>query len=80
MTQVNVLEARNNLSHLIRLLEEGSEESIIIARNGVPIVQMMLIPKPEKKSIIGAAKGEFKCPDDIHLYDNEISELFGTDL
>ncbi len=66
MTQVNILEAKNNLSKLVRMLESGDEDSIIISRNGEPIVQMTLLPKPEKKPIFGAAKGEFKCPDDIH--------------
>ena len=80
MTQVNVLEAKNNLSKLIRMLEEGSEDSIVISRNGTPVVQMALLPKPEKKSIIGAARGEFKCPDDIHLYDDEIADLFEAGL
>lgn len=80
MTQVNVLEAKNNLSKLIRMLEDGTEDNIIISRNGVPIVQMVLLPKPEKKSIIGIAKGSYKCPDDIHLYDDEILKLFETDL
>ena len=80
MTQVNVLEAKNNLSRLIRMLEDGTEDNIIISRNGVPVVQMVLLPKSHKKSIIGAAKGEFKCPEDIHLYDDEISGLFGGSL
>ena len=80
MTQVNVLEAKNNLSRLIRMLEDGTEDNIIISRNGVPVVQMVLLPKPDKRSIIGAAKGEFKCPADIHLYDDEISGLFGDSL
>ena len=48
MTQVNVLEAKNNLSRLIRLLESGDEDNIIIARDGVPIVQMTLLPRTEK--------------------------------
>ena len=80
MAQVNVLEAKNNLSRLIHMLESGDEENILISRNGVPIVQMTLLPRPQRKSIIGTAKGEFKCPEDIHLYDNEVAELFGDIL
>ena len=76
MTQVNVLEAKNNLSKLIRMLEDGTEDNIVISRNGVPVVQMILLPKPEKKTIIGAAKSEFTWPEDIHLLDDEIADLF----
>ena len=78
MTQVNVLEAKNELSRLIRLLETGQEEMIVIARNGAPVVQMMLYPKKERRSVIGAAKGKFNCPSDPFQYDDEVSELFGV--
>ena len=80
MTQVNVLEAKNELSHLIRLLESGQEEQIVIARNGNPIVQMVLYPKKSRSSLLGAAKGKFQCPKDINLYDDEIMKLFGETI
>ena len=78
MTQVNVLEAKNELSRLIRLLESGQEDNIVIARNGKPVVQMILYPKKKNRSVIGAAKGKFNCPADPAQYDKEISELFGV--
>ena len=82
MTQVNVLEAKNNLSKLIHMLESGDEDNIIISRNGEPIVQMTLLPKPKKKSIIGIAENDKDCvwPEDIHLLDDEITEMFYGDL
>ncbi len=80
MTQVNVLEAKNELSRLIRLLETKEEDHIIIARNGVPVVQMVLYPQPPGKPRIGTAKGKIRYPDDIHLYDDEVAELFGGEL
>ena len=80
MTQVNVLEAKNKLSYLIRMLEDGTEDSIIISRNGVPVVQMVLLPKTGKKTIIGAARGEFHCPQDINRFDDEIAELIRGSL
>ena len=76
MTQVNVLEAKNKLSHLIKMLESGEEDNIVIARNGIPVAQMVLYPKKKKKSIIGAAKGKFICPDDFKMYDDEVMKLF----
>ena len=36
--QVNILEAKTELSKLIRLVETGKEESVIIARYGKPVV------------------------------------------
>ena len=78
MTQVNILEAKNELSRLIRLLESGQEDHIVIARNGTPVVQMVIYPGKKKRSIIGAAKGKFNCPADLEQYDEEIMELFGV--
>ena len=78
MTQVNVLEAKNNLSRLIHMLEDGTEDNIIIARDGVPIVQMTLLPKTQKRSIIGAAKkdGDFSWPKNFNELDEEIADMF----
>ena len=45
MTQVNMLEAKTDLSKLVRLLETGQEEMILIARNGTPVVEMKLAQK-----------------------------------
>ncbi len=80
MTQVNVLEAKNELSRLIRLLESREEDHIIIARNGVPVVQMVLYPQENRKSKIGTAKGKIHCPEDIHLLDDEVLSMFGGEL
>ena len=80
MTQVNVLEAKNNLSRLLHKLESGEENQIIISRNGTPIAQMTLLPKSEKKSIIGVAKGDFSWPEDFNYLDDEIADMFYGDL
>ncbi|MBQ6503949.1 MAG: type II toxin-antitoxin system Phd/YefM family antitoxin [Flexilinea sp.] len=80
MTQVNVLEAKNQLSRLIHMLEAGEEDQIIISRNGDPVAQLTLLQKPHKKPIFGVAKGEFTYPDDIHYLDDEIADLFYGDL
>ena len=80
MTQVNVLEAKNELSKLIRLLENGEEDYIVIARNGVPVAQLVLYESSSQRSRIGTAKGKIYCPEDIHLYDDEVQEMFGGAL
>ena len=38
--QVNILEAKTELSKLIRLIETGKEDQIIIARYGKPVAKM----------------------------------------
>ena len=40
MLQVNILEAKTDLSKLIKLIESGKEDSVIIARYGKPVVKM----------------------------------------
>lgn len=77
MTQVNMLEAKTDLSKLIKLLESKKEDVIYLARNGVPVAQMTLIPKKKKKNIIGIAKGKVNVPNEFDEWDKEIEEMFG---
>ena len=46
MVQANMLEAKTELSKLVRLLESGQADVVYIARNNVPIVQMTLVALP----------------------------------
>ena len=78
--QVNVLEAKTNLSNLIKLLESGREERIIIARYGKPIVKMEIYSNVPVSKRIGVAKGKLQVPEDIDACNDEISELFGVTL
>ncbi len=79
MTQVNVLEAKTNLSKLLQMLEEGVEDVIVIARNGTPIANLTLTsahnPTPH---FIGCREGLYDIPDDIDADNDEIAELFGA--
>ena len=77
MTQVNMLEAKTDLSRLVRLLETGQEEVILIARNGMPVVQMTLAQKKSVNRRIGVAKGKFTVPDAFDQWDKEIEDMFG---
>lgn len=57
MTQVNMFEAKTDLSKLIKMLETKQEDVIYLARNGTAVAQMTLIPKsPEKKHIFDMNK------------------------
>lgn len=80
MTQVNMLEAKTDLSKLVKLLETKQEEVIYIARNGSAVAQMTLIPKKEPVRRIGVAEGKFKVPDDFDAWDKEVEDMFGGEL
>jgi antitoxin (DNA-binding transcriptional repressor) of toxin-antitoxin stability system len=78
--QVNILEAKTNLSNLVRLVETGQEERIIIARYGKPVVKMVLYNDVPVSKRIGIAKGKLKSPEDLDKYNDEIAEMFGGAL
>ena len=65
--QVNIREAKTNLSNLVRLIETGKEESIIIARYGKPVVKMTIYNDAPVSKRIGVAKGRLKSPENIDL-------------
>jgi len=76
--QVNMHDAKTMLSQLVKELEDGSQESFIIARHGKPVAQLSLYkPRNAKpKTRIGAAKGKLPVPDDAVLFNDDITELF----
>ncbi len=78
--QVNILEAKTNLSNLVRLIETGKEERIIIARYGKPVVKMVVYNDTPVSRRIGVAKGRLKSPVDLDRHNEEIAELFGGTL
>ena len=74
--RINVQVAKTDFSKLIRLLETGQEESIIVTKNEKPIVIMTLYPENPVKNRIGIAEGKFHDPEDFDKYDDEIASLF----
>ncbi|MCI8550788.1 MAG: toxin-antitoxin system, antitoxin component, PHD family protein [Lachnospiraceae bacterium] len=80
MTQVNMLEAKTDLSKLVRMLETKQEDIIYLARNGTAVVQMTLIPEKPAGKRIGVAEGKFKVPEEFHLWDKEVEEMFGGEI
>ncbi|MGN0604924.1 MAG: type II toxin-antitoxin system Phd/YefM family antitoxin [Oscillospiraceae bacterium] len=81
MVQVNMLEAKTDLSKLIRMLETQEEDIIYIARNGVEIAQLTLIPKADSSKRIGIAKDKIILPDsfdeEFDRIDSETADMFG---
>lgn len=76
MTQVNMLEAKTDLSKLVKMLETKEEDVIYIARNGVSVAQLTLVPSVDVSKRIGIAKGKIKVSDDFDELDSEIADLF----
>lgn len=73
---INMLEAKTNLSKLVRAIEAGEEREIVIARNGHPAAR--LVPIERRKVRLGLAKGRFTMPDDIDGANDEIARMFGV--
>ena len=80
MIQVKILEAKTNMSNLVRLMETGKEDRIIIARYGKPVVKMVLYNDAPVSKRIGVAKGKLKSPEDLDQHNDEIAAMFGGTL
>ncbi len=77
MSTINMLEAKSNLSELVRAVESGEQEEILIARNGVPAAR--LVPLKKKSRVRrGVAEGKYVIPDDIDADNDLIAEMFGV--
>ena len=74
MMQVNILEAKTNLSKLIRLLESRREDYITVARNGRPVVRITLINETPVSKRIGVGKGRFSIRGDFDADNGEIAD------
>lgn len=55
--QVNVHEAKTNLSKLLEAVEDG--EHVVIARHGKPVAELVKV-RPAGKPILGSAAGQIK--------------------
>lgn len=80
MTQVNMLEAKTDLSKLVRLLEMKQEDVIYIARNNKIIVDMKLHQEVPATRRIGVAEGLFQVPDEFDQWDKEVEAMFGGEI
>ena len=78
--QVNILEAKTNLSKLVKLIETGKEELIVIARYGKPAAKLVACNEAPVSKRIGVAKGKLKSPENLDQYNDEIAEMFGGTL
>ena len=77
IAQVTIMEAKTDLSELVRLLETHQEEVILIARDGTPVVEMKLAKRKPANKRIGVAKGKLQIPDDFDKWDSEVADMIG---
>lgn len=72
MYQVNIHEAKTNLSKLIKKVVNGEE--VIIAKGNKPIVKMVYIEENRPKRKLGTAKGRIKIAEDFDAPLNDFEE------
>jgi antitoxin (DNA-binding transcriptional repressor) of toxin-antitoxin stability system len=56
MRAINMLEAKTSLSRLVAVIEDGSEEEIVIARGGRPVARLVLLQKKEDRYPAGSRR------------------------
>ncbi len=73
--QVNVHEAKVRLSELLAMAEHG--EDVVIARDGIPAVRLVAIPRPTRRKLsFGVWTGRVAYSDDFEEFDAELARLF----
>lgn len=73
MIKVNMLEAKTNLTKLVKLLESKEEDEILICRNNEPVARILRYERPKNKRI-GIAKGKHK-PLDLEEFNSMNEEI-----
>ena len=74
--QVNVHEAKTQLSKLLELTEQGEE--ITIARNGRPVARLVPAAAPDRSWVRGSLRGRVTVSPDFDAPDDEVERLFGA--
>ena len=75
--QVNVYEAKTNLSKLLELVQQG--ERVIISKNGKPVADL-IFHEPTKVKF-GGMKGEFHYDEaEFEAADAEVAKMWDPEL
>ena len=72
--QVNVYEAKTQLSKLLEEVEGGTE--VVIARNGRPVARLVPLQRSVPHRVPGSLKGKIWIADDFDEPDPELEDLF----
>lgn len=76
MRQINIHEAKTNLSRLVDQAARG--EAFIIAKAGRPVVKVVPLEVASRLSHFGFMKGQMKVPDDFdRMGQADIEIMFG---
>lgn len=75
MITVSLFDAKTHLSRLIEQIASGTEDEIVISRNGKPVARVVPMAEDATRRI-GIAAGEFEVPDDIDAHNAEVASLF----
>ena len=73
--QVNIQNAKTNLSKYIRLVETRREAAITIAKNGHPVAKIVPVDESPVSRRIGVAKGKFRAPANFDAYNDEAAAM-----
>lgn len=78
MKQVNLYEAKTQLSRLVEAAAAGEE--VIIARAGKPVARLSALEKPRQERRLGVLDGRMKIPDDFNapLPDDVLETFYGA--
>ncbi len=78
MKQVNLYEAKTQLSKLVEAAAAG--EDVIIARAGKPVARLSALERPVGKRRIGILDGQISVPDDFNtpLPEEVIESFYGS--
>ncbi|MFP4207135.1 MAG: type II toxin-antitoxin system Phd/YefM family antitoxin [Wenzhouxiangella sp.] len=78
MKQVNLYEAKTQLSKLVEAAIAGEE--VIIARAGKPVARLSALEKPACKRRLGILDGQMVIPEDFNapLPDEVIESFYGA--
>jgi len=77
--EVNIHEAKTQLSRLLRRVAEGEE--ITIARAGVPVAKLVAVPPANRRRPLGAMEGQFYIAEDFDapLPDDLLALFYGEE-
>jgi prevent-host-death family protein len=75
MKSVNMHDAKNNLSSLVRELRDGSESEIIICLSGQPVARVVPVADAPRRQL-GVDRGRITLAPDFDAVNPEITALF----
>ena len=76
MMTVSILQAKSQLSKLIREIDSGARSEVVITRRGRPVARILPFTGKATGIRLGVAEGQFEVPDDIDAMNPISAEMF----